>query len=139
MRVRSNCPVSAGLIRKYVESSNRAAHALGHVDEGSVTEHGRVQGREKVVGIRDYRPEVFLNQFWMLLNRFREGAEDHSSSASLALNVVATETLSNTASTATPASIFCSARGIPSFSLVRRISGSSSSRLFSAVLRLGAD
>src|SRR5262245_41610871 len=37
-------------------------------------------------------------------------------SASFPLNVVATDTLSNTASTATPASSFCSASGIPSFS-----------------------
>ena len=36
--------------------------------------------------------------------------------ASLSLKVVATETLSNTASTATPASASCSFRGIPSFS-----------------------
>jgi len=32
------------------------------------------------------------------------------------LKVVATETLSKTASTATPASIICSASGMPSFS-----------------------
>ena len=32
------------------------------------------------------------------------------------LKVVATETLSKTASTAIPASIFCSCRGIPNFS-----------------------
>ena len=37
-------------------------------------------------------------------------------SASLPLNVVATDTLSNTASTATPASSFCSSSGMPSFS-----------------------
>ena len=37
-------------------------------------------------------------------------------SASFSLNVVATETLSNTASTATPARCFCSSRGMPSFS-----------------------
>ncbi len=37
-------------------------------------------------------------------------------SPSLALKVVATETLSNTASTATPASISRSCRGMPSFS-----------------------
>ena len=35
--------------------------------------------------------------------------------ASLSLKVVATETLSNTASTATPASRSCSYRGMPSF------------------------
>ena len=36
-------------------------------------------------------------------------------SESFSLKVVATETLSNTASTATPASICCSASGMPSF------------------------
>src|ERR1700758_5049054 len=60
-------------------------------------------------------------------------------SASFSLKVVATETLSNTASTATPASSFCSCRGIPSFSYVRRISGSSSSRLFNPGFCLGAE
>ena len=34
----------------------------------------------------------------------------------VSLNVVTIETLSNTASTATPASIFCSSNGIPNFS-----------------------
>jgi hypothetical protein len=38
------------------------------------------------------------------------------SSSSFSLKVVATDTLSKTASTATPASIFCSSSGIPSFS-----------------------
>ncbi len=37
-------------------------------------------------------------------------------SASLSLKVVATETLSKTASTATPARRSCSASGMPSFS-----------------------
>ena len=37
-------------------------------------------------------------------------------SPSLALKVVATETLSNTASTAMPASAACSRSGMPSFS-----------------------
>jgi hypothetical protein len=50
--------------------------------------------------------------------------------ASLSLNVVATETLSNTASTATPARIARSWRGMPSFSYVASSSGSTSSRLF---------
>ena len=38
------------------------------------------------------------------------------SSASFSLNVVATETLSKIASTATPASSFCSDSGMPNFS-----------------------
>ena len=61
------------------------------------------------------------------------------SSASFSLNVVATDTLSKTASTATPDSSFCSSSGMPSFSKVRRISGSTSSRLFSAGRFFGAE
>src|SRR6185503_11526475 len=48
---------------------------------------------------------------------------------SFSLYVVATETESKTASTATPANCFCSCNGIPSFSNVRSNSGSTSSRL----------
>ena len=61
------------------------------------------------------------------------------SSASLLRNVVATDTLSNTASTATPASSICSSSGMPSLSNVLRISGSTSSMLFSAGFFLGAE
>ncbi len=61
------------------------------------------------------------------------------SSFSLPLNVVATETLSKTASTATPASAFCSSSGMPSFSNVFRTSGSISSRLCRAFFCFGAE
>ena len=61
------------------------------------------------------------------------------SSASLAWNVVPTETLSNTASTATPAMRFCSSSGMPSLSNVALISGSTSSRLFSFGFCFGAE
>ena len=61
------------------------------------------------------------------------------SSLSLTLKVVATETLSKTASTATPDSAICSTSGMPSFSKVRRISGSTSSRLVSDFGRRGAE
>ena len=60
-------------------------------------------------------------------------------SASFALNVVATDTLSKTASTATPLSRFCSSREMPSFSKVRRSSGSTSSRLASFFFCFGAE
>jgi hypothetical protein len=53
-------------------------------------------------------------------------------SCSFALKVVATETLSNTASTATPASRARSCSGTPSFSYVSSSFGSTSSRLFGA-------
>ena len=61
------------------------------------------------------------------------------SSASLSLKVVPTETLSNTASTATPAMSFCSSSGMPSLSNVALISGSRSSRLSSFGFCLGAE
>ena len=50
-------------------------------------------------------------------------------SASFALKVVATETLSKIASTATLARRFCSESGMPSFSKVSSRVGSTSSRL----------
>ena len=59
--------------------------------------------------------------------------------ASVCLNVVPTETLSNTASTATPESRFCSSSEIPNLSKVARISGSTSSRLSSCACFLGAE
>ena len=59
-------------------------------------------------------------------------------SARVSLKVVFTETLSITASTATPARCFCSPRGIPSLSKVLFSSGSISSRLFNAGLCTGA-
>ena len=59
--------------------------------------------------------------------------------ASFSWNVVATETLSKTASTATPASSFCSSSGMPSLSKVSRTSGSTSSRLLSTFFCFGAE
>src|SRR2546421_8666802 len=56
-------------------------------------------------------------------------------SPSCSLKVVATETLSNTASTATPASTSRSRSGIPSFSYMLRSSGSTSSRDFGTACR----
>ena len=53
------------------------------------------------------------------------------------LKVVATLTLSKTASTATPASAACSLVGIPNLSKVFKTSGSTSSRLLS--LGLGVE
>ncbi len=60
-------------------------------------------------------------------------------SASLPLNVVATDTLSKTASTATLLRRFCSSSEMPSFSKVRRSSGSTSSRLLSFFFGFGAE
>ncbi len=61
------------------------------------------------------------------------------SSASFDRKVVATDTLSNTASTATPDSSFCSSRGMPSLSNVLRSSGSTSSSELSTGFFFGAE
>jgi hypothetical protein len=53
--------------------------------------------------------------------------------------VVATETESNTASTATPDRRFCSSSEMPSFSKVARSSGSTSSSEFSFFFCFGAE
>jgi hypothetical protein len=58
--------------------------------------------------------------------------------ANLSLNVVATETLSNTASIAIPLKRSCSAREIPNFSNVFNNSGSTSSKDFGDTLVFGA-
>ncbi len=62
-----------------------AAHALGHVAEGTVGENRRVQGGEEVVGRRHHRAEVFLDQVGVLLNGFGERAEDDAHLAQLFL------------------------------------------------------
>ena len=57
-------------------------------------------------------------------------------SVNLSLNVVATETESKTASTATPLSFSCSFKEIPNFLYVSNNLGSTSSRLFGLSLAL---
>ncbi len=60
-------------------------------------------------------------------------------SARVFLKVVATETESTTISIATPVKRFCSSIDIPSFSKVFNNSGSTSSKLSSSFLGLGAE
>jgi hypothetical protein len=55
------------------------------------------------------------------------------------LNVVPTETLSKMASTATLANRFCSVKGIPNFSKVSKIVGSTSSILLCFIVFFGAE
>ena len=62
-----------------------AADALGDVAEGTVAEDRRIQRGEEVVGGRDHRAEVFLDQVGMLLDGFGEGAEDDAHLAQLFL------------------------------------------------------
>jgi hypothetical protein len=75
----------------------------------------------------------------VLLHRLAERAEDDPVLRQLALYVVATDTESNTASTATPSSRFCSLSEMPSFLYVSRIAGSTSSSESFLACCLGAE
>ena len=66
----------------------------------------------------------------MFLNCFRNRTKIIPFLSSSPLKVVATETESKTASTATPLNLFCSLRGIPSLLYVSISFGSTSSKLF---------
>ncbi len=64
---------------------HRAAHALRHVDERAVGEHRGVQRGEEVVALRHDRAEVAPHQLGVVLDRFRDRAEDDAELAELLL------------------------------------------------------
>src|SRR5437867_2242275 len=129
IRVRSNWPVAAALIRKYVDSS------IGHRTPGGMyakepslkTAEFRAAKKLSLNGTTE--PSHFRTRSGCSWTASENEPKMIPSSMSFALNVVATETLSRTASTATPASAARSWRGIPSRSYMARISGSTSSML----------
>src|SRR3569833_3260069 len=57
---------------------HRAAHALRHVDEAAVGEHGRVQRGEEVVAHRHHGAEILLHQLGEFAHRLGDRAEDHA-------------------------------------------------------------
>ena len=63
---------------------HRATHALRDVDEAAVAEDRGVERGEVVVGVRDHRTDVLLDQLGMILHRFRERAEDDAELGQLA-------------------------------------------------------
>ena len=79
---------------------HRAAHALRDVDEGAVGEDRAVQRREEVVALRHHRAEVLRTSSGWFCTASEMEQKMMPSLASRSLKVVATETLSNTASTA---------------------------------------
>ena len=84
---------------------HRAAHALRHVDERAVREHRRVERGVEVVDCGTTEPRYFLTRSGC--SRIASEIEQKMTPAlaSSSLKVVTTETLSNTASTATRASL----------------------------------
>ena len=76
--VRSNWPVLRLVDAEIGRELHRAAHAFRHVDERAVGEHRRVERGEEVVGDRHHSAEILLHQIGVLLQRFRDRAEDHA-------------------------------------------------------------
>ena len=57
---------------------HRAAHALGHIDEGAVGEHRRIQRGEEIVGHRHDGAQIFAHQVGIIADGFGDRAEDHA-------------------------------------------------------------
>src|SRR5436190_18476104 len=102
--VRSNWPVDDALMRKYVESSSGQRTPFGtYTNEPSVnTAEFSAAKKLSVVGTTE--PRYLRTRSGCSRTASENEQKMMPSSPSLYLNVVATETLSKTASTATPAS-----------------------------------
>ena len=81
-----------------------------------------------MIGITD--PKYFFTKSGCFCIASDIGQKIIPFSVNFSLNVVATETESKTASTATPANFSCSFKGIPNFLYVSINFGSTSSKLF---------
>jgi putative hemolysin len=137
--VRSNCPVSAALMRKYVDSSIGQRTPFGTYTKEPSLKTAELRAAKKLSLYGTTEPRYFSTKSGCSRTASPNEQKMMPSLPNSALYVVPTETESNTASTATPASIFCSRSGIPSLSYVSRILGSSSSRLPNGLAVLGAE
>src|SRR6185436_10045836 len=138
IRVLSNCPDSELLMRKYVDNSIGQRTRLGMKQNEPSENTALLRAAKKLSLVGTTEPRYFLISSGY--SRIASVNEQKITPCflSFSLYVVATETESNTASTATPASCFCSVKGMPSFSKVRNNSGSTSSRLALTAFCLGA-
>src|SRR5450759_2461843 len=132
MRVLSNWPVSAWLMRKYVESSIGQRTPFGMKQNEPSEKTAEFSAAKKLSLEGTTLPRYFFTRSGCSRTASEKEQKMMPSDASLSLNVVATDTLSMTASTATPARISRSFSGTPSFSYIAMSSGSTSARLFGA-------
>src|SRR5579884_1591476 len=103
-------------MRKYVESSIGQRTPLGTYTNDPSLNTAAFRAAKKLSVYGTTEPRYFCTNSGCFCTASENEQKITPASASLCLKVVATETLSKTASTATPASIFCSCRGMPSFS-----------------------
>src|SRR5690606_38170600 len=134
INVRSNCPVLASLMRKYVDRSIGQRTPLGMYTKEPSVNTALLSALKKLSCTGTTEPKYFWTSSGWLCTASEMGQKITPNSASFSLYVVTTLTLSKTASTATPAKIACSASGIPNFSYVLSSSGSTSLRLASFFL-----
>src|SRR6202040_1554230 len=140
IKVRSNWPVFAALMRKYVDSSIGQRTPLGTYTNEPSVKTAELRAAKKLSDVGTTVPRYCSISSGCFCTASENGQNTTPAAASRSLNVVATETLSNTASTATPASRARSWSGTPSFSYVSSSFGSTSSRLFGpSFLDLGAE
>src|SRR6478672_6381415 len=107
MSVLSNCPVSAELMRKYVESSIGQRTPFGTYTNEPSENTAEVSVAKKLSLYGTTAPIHFRTSSGCSRTASLKLQKMIPASLSLVLKVVATETLSNTASTATPASSSC--------------------------------
>src|SRR3954471_20961784 len=139
MRVLSNCPVSAELIRKYVDSSTGQRTPLGTYTNEPSENTALFSAAKKLSLYGTTEPRYFSMSSGCSRTASPNEQKITPCFASSARNVVPTDTESKIASTATPASSFCSCSGMPSFWYVSSSCGSTSSRLPSGFFVLGAE
>src|SRR4051812_42991809 len=137
MSVRSNWPVPLALMRKYVDSSIGQRTPFGTYTNEPSENTALLSAAKKLSEYGTTEPRYFCTSSGCSRAASPNEQKMMPFSASVFLKVVATETLSKTASTATPASTARSASGMPSFSYVASSSGSTSSS--DAFFGLGAE
>src|SRR5450755_3024027 len=113
--VRSNCPVLAALMRKYVDSSIGQRTPGGTYTKEPSEKTAEFRAAKKLSAVGTTLPRYF----WISSGWLRTASENEQKITpafdSLSIKAAATETLSKTASTATPARRARSCSGIPSF------------------------
>src|SRR5579871_280976 len=138
--VRSNCPVLAALMRKYVDSSIGQRTPFGTYTNEPSVKTAELSAAKKLSVRGTTLPRYLSMRAGCSVTASENGQNTTPASARRALNVVATDTLSKTASTATPASRARSCNGTPILSYVASSFGSTSARLFGpSVFVFGAE
>ena len=118
LKVRSNCPVSLALIRKYVDRSIGQRMPFG--DVGETRDHAEFEPWRRSCRSRGRHCQGRGTSSGRAPRR-RGREDDGRVMCSCSLNVAATETLLEHGVDGGSYSSFCSSSGIPSFSNVRRI------------------